>query len=117
MESGFFFSATLETVGLSLEFSVGMEEGYEQEDMVYDVPVSLQEVSFHLYHPALLRLHFSSGPTTFVADGFNTNTGPLPWLPRNAIEIRMTPDKNSDHVLLFPDLSCQGTPGVSSSAR
>lgn len=37
MESGFFFSATLETVGLSLEFSVGMEEGYEQEDMVYDV--------------------------------------------------------------------------------
>lgn len=45
------------------------------------------------------------------------HTGPLPWVPRDAIKIRMTPDKNSDQVLLFPDLSCQGTPGVSSSAR
>lgn len=39
-------------------------------------------------------LHFNSGPTTFVADGFNTNTRPPPWLPRNAIKISMTPDEN-----------------------
>lgn len=36
MESGFFFSATLETLGLSLEFSVGMEEGYEEDDTACD---------------------------------------------------------------------------------
>lgn len=41
LESWFFsFSATLETVGLSLEFSVGKEEVCEQEDVVHDVALA-----------------------------------------------------------------------------
>lgn len=41
LESGFSsFSATLETVGLSLEFSVGKEEVCGQEDVVHGVALA-----------------------------------------------------------------------------